>query len=98
VRYDYTETRVETLICGELRTAKEQHGENFNSLQLCHFLNLIQGDLHLVGLALKMADNPKIYCSDNGFAIGAPKLIGIEETYYWHRNLSKEMKMEEEEQ
>lgn len=28
----YTETRVETLICGELRTAKEQHGETFNSL------------------------------------------------------------------
>lgn len=28
----HTETRVETLICGELRTAKEQHGENFNSL------------------------------------------------------------------
>ena len=27
----HTETRVETLICGELRTAKEQHGENFNS-------------------------------------------------------------------
>ena len=28
----HTEARVETLICGELRTAKEQHGENFNSL------------------------------------------------------------------
>lgn len=28
----HTETRVETLICGELRTAKEQHGEKFNSL------------------------------------------------------------------
>ena len=28
----HTETRVETLICGELRTAKEQHGETFNSL------------------------------------------------------------------
>lgn len=28
----HTETRVETLICGELRTAKEQHGESFNSL------------------------------------------------------------------
>lgn len=25
-------TRVETLICGELRTAKEQYGETFNSL------------------------------------------------------------------
>lgn len=29
---NHTETRVETLICGELRTAKEQHGESFNSL------------------------------------------------------------------
>ena len=28
----HTETRVETLIFGELRTAKEQHGESFNSL------------------------------------------------------------------
>ena len=28
----HTETRVETLICGELRTAKEQHGDKFNSL------------------------------------------------------------------
>ena len=28
----HTETRAETLICGELRTAKEQHGEKFNSL------------------------------------------------------------------
>ena len=28
----HTETRVETLICGELRTAKEQHCEKFNSL------------------------------------------------------------------
>ena len=28
----HTETRVETLICGELRTAKEQYDENFNSL------------------------------------------------------------------
>lgn len=28
----HTETRVETLICGELRTAKEQYGETFNSL------------------------------------------------------------------
>ena len=28
----HTETRVETLICGELRTAKEQYGEKFNSL------------------------------------------------------------------
>lgn len=28
----HTETRVETLICGELKTAKEQHGEKFNSL------------------------------------------------------------------
>ena len=28
----HTEARVETLICGELRTAKEQYGENFNSL------------------------------------------------------------------
>lgn len=28
----HTDTRVETLICGELRTAKEQHGETFNSL------------------------------------------------------------------
>lgn len=28
----HTDTRVETLICGELRTAKEQYGETFNSL------------------------------------------------------------------
>ena len=28
----HTDTRVDTLICGELRTAKEQHGEKFNSL------------------------------------------------------------------
>ena len=28
----HTETTVEKLICGELRTAKEQHGESFNSL------------------------------------------------------------------
>ena len=28
----HTETRIGTLICGELRTAKEQHGETFNSL------------------------------------------------------------------
>ena len=28
----HTDVRVETLICGELRTAKEQHGEKFNSL------------------------------------------------------------------
>lgn len=28
----HTDTRVDTLICGELRTAKEQHGESFNSL------------------------------------------------------------------
>lgn len=28
----HTDTRVETLICGELRTAKEQHCETFNSL------------------------------------------------------------------
>ena len=28
----YTDIIVEMLICGELRTAKEQHGENFNSL------------------------------------------------------------------
>ena len=28
----HTEKRVDTLICGELRTAKEQHGETFNSL------------------------------------------------------------------
>ena len=28
----HTETRVETLICGELRTTKEQYGETFNSL------------------------------------------------------------------
>lgn len=28
----HTDTRVETLICGELRAAKEQHGETFNSL------------------------------------------------------------------
>lgn len=27
----YTDTRLETIICGELRTAKEQHGEAFNS-------------------------------------------------------------------
>lgn len=28
----HTDTRVDTLICGELRTAKEQYGETFNSL------------------------------------------------------------------
>lgn len=28
----HTDTRVDTLICGELRAAKEQHGETFNSL------------------------------------------------------------------
>lgn len=28
----HTDTRAETLICGELRTAKEQYGETFNSL------------------------------------------------------------------
>ena len=28
----YTDIIVEMLICGELRTAKEQHGEKFNSL------------------------------------------------------------------
>ena len=71
---------------------------SLNDLQLCHFLNLAQADLHLVGLALEWADNPKIYCSENGFAVGAPKLVGIEEAYYWHRNLSKEIKAEEEEQ
>lgn len=27
----HTDTRLETLICGELRTAKEQHGEIFSS-------------------------------------------------------------------
>ena len=71
---------------------------SLNDLQLCHFLDQIQGDLHLVGLALEMVDNPKIYCSDNGFAVGPPKLIGIEEAYHWYRNLSKEMKTEKEEQ
>lgn len=28
----HTDARVDTLICGELRTAKEQYGETFNSL------------------------------------------------------------------
>lgn len=71
---------------------------SLNDLQLCYFLDQIQGELHLVGLALKRADSPKIYCSDNGLAIGAPKLMGIEEAYYWHGCLSKEMKMEVEDQ
>ena len=36
----HTETRVETLICGELRTAKEQHGEKFNSLHEAYAVSL----------------------------------------------------------
>ena len=50
---------------------------SLNDLQLCYFLNLIQADLHLVGLAMEWADNPKIYCSANGFTVGAPKLVGM---------------------
>lgn len=48
---------------------------NLNDLQLCHFLNMIQGDLELVGLAVKVSDNPEIYCSDDGFATSMPKSI-----------------------
>ena len=46
---------------------------SLNNLQLCHFLNQIQGELQLVSLALDRACNPKIYCSDDNFCIGTPK-------------------------
>jgi hypothetical protein len=64
---------------------------NLNDLQLCHFLNMIQGDLELVGLAV--SDNPEIYCSDDGFSTSMPKSIPEESSsYYWYRCLSKEWK------
>lgn len=65
---------------------------SLNNLQLCHFLNQIQGELQLVSLALDRACNPKIYCSDDNFCIGTPKKSekGYEDTIYWHRCLSKD--------
>jgi hypothetical protein len=54
---------------------------------------MIQGDLELVGLAVKVSDNPEIYCSDDGFATSMPKSIPEESSsYYWYRCLSKEWK------
>lgn len=65
---------------------------SLNNLQLCHFLNEIQGSLQLVALALDKASNPDIYCSDNNFCIGTPNKSekGYEDTIYWHRNLRKD--------
>lgn len=66
---------------------------NLNDLQLCHFLNVIQGELEMVGMAIKVADNPEIYCSEDGFATAMPKSIPEENSsYYWYRCLSKEWK------
>ena len=54
---------------------------------------MIQGELEMVGLAIKAADNPEIYCSEDGFATAMPKSIPEENSsYYWYRCLSKEWK------
>lgn len=52
----HTETRVETLICGELRTAKEQHGESFNSLHEAYAVALEE-----LGEASEKVDMAKYY-------------------------------------
>lgn len=62
---------------------------SLNNLQLCHFLNGIQGNLELVALALDRASNPDIYCSDDDFCIGTPKNFS-ENTVYWHDCLRKD--------
>lgn len=64
---------------------------SLNNLQLCHFLNQIQGELELVSLALDRAANPKIYCSEDNFCIGTPdggKTDRYYSTMYWHHCLS----------
>ena len=45
---------------------------SLNNLQLCHFLNQIQGELELVSLALDRAANPQIYCSEDNFCAATP--------------------------
>ena len=66
---------------------------NLNDLPMWLSRFVIQGDLELVGLAVKVSDNPEIYCSDDGFATSMPKSIPEESSsYYWYRCLSKEWK------
>lgn len=55
----HTETRVETLICGELRTAKEQYGENFNSLHEAYAVAL--EELEEAGVAFENTKTNFIY-------------------------------------
>lgn len=66
---------------------------SLNNLQLCHFLNEIQGDLELVALALDMASNPELSCSDDDFCIGTPdkgETKRYDNTVYWHACLRKD--------
>lgn len=66
---------------------------SLNNLQLCHFLNQIQGELELVSLALDRACNPKIYCSEDNFCTGTPdggKTDRYYSTMYWHRCLTRD--------
>ena len=65
---------------------------SLNNLQLCYFLNQIDGNLELVSLALDRASNPQIYCSDDDFCVGTPNRTekGYESTLYWHRCLRKD--------
>lgn len=64
---------------------------SLNNLQLCHFLNQIQGELELVSLALDRAANPQIYCSKDNFCTATPD-GGKTDRYYstmcWHHCLS----------
>lgn len=66
---------------------------SLNNLQLCHFLNEIQGNLELVALALDRASNPEIYCSDDDFCTGTPdkgETNRYYNTLYWHDCLRKD--------
>ena len=66
---------------------------SLNNLQLCYFLQYIQGNIELISLALDRASNPEIYCSDDDFCTGTPdrgKTHRYDKTLYWHDCLRKD--------
>lgn len=63
---------------------------NLNNLQLAHFLNEIQGELELVGLALEKASDPAIICADDNSFFSYEKDKFPYSSVYWHRCLEKD--------
>lgn len=62
---------------------------SLNNLQLAHFLNEIQGELELVGLALEKASNPAIICAEDNFFLSYPDKFPTS-SLYWHRCMKKD--------